>query len=436
MSSVNIAAGLWGGSKTVAITGHTRHRHTPSPVVPGFKAPGLPPDLSFGPTALAAAIARTATLRNAPVELLSRWRDSALLEVELMIGNGATFSLSSHFGFLADVERTVFAARVGAGITDIAMNSLGYTWRDNADCLSVSLDPRADFIYAGGNASGYGVVLAEAHGSFSPSISNASIGGRATRKYLRQVKPYIAVNSLHGRVIHGYSVAFGSKPGTSDTFLNLAETQIRVPPLKPASQTLAEETRTVHRIPSSLALATYRSNFVLMDALPVVQWIDWARGRAESPEETTAVEFLRLEYAGRSFLACEDSIFPVRKTPVWIEDFREHPRWWRHLEEMWYAGQHGIGQFAGWFVMEERACERFLDTLSRMIGGTEPDIPEQLELPSIDPVGFGLEGETKSFRGSNSDYNYALFRDGLALLGTPPRRIAGYRRWLPKAGLR
>jgi len=197
MSSVNIAAGLWGGSKTVAITGHTRHRHTPSPVVPGFKAPGLPPDLSFGPTALAAAIARTATLRNAPVELLSRWRDSALLEVELMIGNGATFSLSSHFGFLADVERTVFAARVGAGITDIAMNSLGYTWRDNADCLSVSLDPRADFIYAGGNASGYGVVLAEAHGSFSPSISNASIGGRATRKYLRQVKPYIAVNSLH-----------------------------------------------------------------------------------------------------------------------------------------------------------------------------------------------------------------------------------------------
>jgi len=76
-----------------------------------------------------------------------------------------------------------------AGITDIAMNSLGYTWRDNADCLSVSLDPRADFIYAGGNASGYGVVLAEAHGSFSPSISNASIGGRATRKYLRQVKP-------------------------------------------------------------------------------------------------------------------------------------------------------------------------------------------------------------------------------------------------------
>src|SRR5258708_14885696 len=230
MSSVNIAAGLWGGSKTVAITGHTRHRHTPSPVVPGFKAPSLPSDLSFGPTALATAIARTATLRNAPVELLSRWRDSALLEVELMIGNGATFSLSSHFGFLADVERTVFAARVGAGITDTAMNSLGYTWRDNADCLSVSLDPRADFIYAGGNASGYGVVLAEAHGSFSPSISNKSIGCRATPKYLRQVKPYIAVNSLHGRVIRGYSVAFGSKPGTSDTFLNLAETQIRVPP--------------------------------------------------------------------------------------------------------------------------------------------------------------------------------------------------------------
>jgi len=138
-----------GGLEAVAITGHTRHRHTPSPVVPALRHRALPPDLSFGPTALAAAIARTATLRNAPVELLSRWRDSAPAGSRTYDRERGAFSLSSHFGFLADVERTVFAARVGAGITDIAMNSLGYTWRDNADCLSVSLDPRADFIYAG-----------------------------------------------------------------------------------------------------------------------------------------------------------------------------------------------------------------------------------------------------------------------------------------------
>lgn len=63
------------------------------------------------------------------------------------------------------------AARVGAGITDLYMNALGYTWRANAACLSSTLDPHADFIYEGGNASGHGVVLAEAHGSFAANAS-------------------------------------------------------------------------------------------------------------------------------------------------------------------------------------------------------------------------------------------------------------------------
>ena len=142
---------------------HAPPRHTPNPVSPGFRAPNASLNLSFGPTALAAAIARTATLRNARIELLRRWRNSALEELELIVADGATFSLSANFDCLADTERTFFAARVGAGITDIMMNALGYTWRDNAACISSTLDPRADFVYAGGNASGYGVVLAEAH---------------------------------------------------------------------------------------------------------------------------------------------------------------------------------------------------------------------------------------------------------------------------------
>jgi hypothetical protein len=157
--------------------------------------------LSFGPTALAAAIARTATLQGAPVELLARFRDRALLEAEYLIEEGVPFTLSPNLRFLADAERTAFAGQVGAGITDIFMNALGYTWRDNAACLSSSLDPHADFIYEGGNAAGHGVVLVEAHGSFAANVTNATIGRRAKEKYRRQVKRWVASACPHGPVV-------------------------------------------------------------------------------------------------------------------------------------------------------------------------------------------------------------------------------------------
>jgi hypothetical protein len=40
------------------------------------------------------------------------------------------------------------------------------------------------------------------------------------------VKAYIAATSPFGKVIHGYSVAFGSAPGTAGGFLSLSETRI------------------------------------------------------------------------------------------------------------------------------------------------------------------------------------------------------------------
>jgi hypothetical protein len=63
---------VWNAQKIVPLTGHRHHRHAPGPVVPDFQAPAPAASISFGPTALAAATARTATLLNAPPELLSR----------------------------------------------------------------------------------------------------------------------------------------------------------------------------------------------------------------------------------------------------------------------------------------------------------------------------------------------------------------------------
>jgi hypothetical protein len=150
--------------------------------------------------------------------MLAQWGDSALTQVEWLIEDGTNFALSQHLQALADAERTSFAGRIGAGIADLLMNALGFTWRDNASCLSNSLAPHADFIYSDGAASGHGVVLAEAHGSFSASVSSAGITREAKRKYLRQVRPHLAAVSPHGKVIHGYSIAFGSRPGVAGAF--------------------------------------------------------------------------------------------------------------------------------------------------------------------------------------------------------------------------
>src|SRR5579872_52162 len=283
VSTVLSAPAIWRSDKTVSVTGHTRHRHSPSPISAGFKPPNAGMTLIFGPSALAASIARTATLRDAPPEMLASWGNRALTEVEWLVDDGTTFALSQHVHSLADAERTSFAGHIGAGVADLLMNALGYTWRDNASCLSRSLAPHADFIYADGAVSGHGVALTEAHGSFAANVTSAGTSRRAKDKYLRQVKPYLAVVFPHGTVIHGYSIAFASRPGSAGAFLHVAETQISKPRGKrrPPAQ-MDPVPGSAEATPTSLALSAHRSNFSLMNAPSVVQWIDWIRNEGES----------------------------------------------------------------------------------------------------------------------------------------------------------
>jgi hypothetical protein len=58
-------------------------------------------------------------------------------------------------------------------------------------------------------------------------------------------------------------------------------------------------------------------------------------------------------------------------------------------------------------------------------------------LPLSDIVGFADGGADATGRSAREDYDYALFRDGLALLaGPPPRKLTGIRTWHPKEGLK
>jgi hypothetical protein len=73
--------------------------------------------------------------------------------------------------------------------------------------------------------------------------------------------------------------------------------------------------------------------------------------------------------------------------------------------------------------------------MSGIIRGGSERIPEQLELPNFEPVGFGVGKDSAALDTARPDYNYALFRDGLALLEDPLRRSRmSARVWSPKEG--
>lgn len=437
MSGLISTASLWEADKILALSTHTRHRHVPSPISPNFAAPPAVLSFSFGSLALAAAVARTATTwDDAPADLLDGLQRSALIELETLVEGGSTFELKSHFRFLADTHRSQFAAKVGAGMTDLYMNVLGYTWRANAVCLSSTLDPHADFIYDGGNVASHGVVLAEAHGSFATGTSSQSVKRQAKRKYARQVKPYIGTASPFGKVIHGYSVAFGSSPGTPGGFLSLSETRITRPrgtrgPPAPVSDGARPD-----GTPTSIALAAHRSNFLLMGAIDIVDWIDRIRLGDGAAPESEPVEFIRLQYAGRSYLACVPWLWRADLPPWWLEDLFEHPGWWRHVRGPRRLTSVAGGPRFGWFVIEEKAGAEFLNALTGIIRSGGRAIPSTLQLPTFQPVGLGLPDGDGAAASREGEYRYALFRDGLALLGDPFRgRLRDVVIWSPNEGL-
>ena len=438
MSGLVSTSGLGTSTKLIGLTKHTKHGHVPNPVSPHFVAPPAQSSLSFNPMALAAAIARTATTwDDAPVALLDGLQQSALIELQTLLQDGSAFALESHFKFLADTAGSQFAAKIGAGIAHLYMDALGYAWRANAACLSSSLDPHADFIYEGGNASGHGVVLAEAHGSFAKDASAAKIANSAKKKYIKQVKPFVAKPSPFGKVIHGYSIAFGSKPTTAGSFLAVSETRISKPRKRTASTDVVHADEAPEATPASMALATHRSNFLLMGAPDVTNWIDWLRFPDSAPPERTDVPLLRFDYAGRTYLAATPWLSRPEGPPWWIDDFFDHHGWWRFAQRTRFSRPGHPRSDFGSFAIEEKAGAEFLNTLSNAIRGRGVGPPATMRLPTVEPTGFALSaGDRAAVAEADEPYHYALFRDGLALLGEPfrgrPRDVVV---WSPDEGM-
>ena len=350
------------------------HGHA-SPISHSFRPPNLPTCLTFELKALAASIARTEASRRMSDETLYWWKKKAFIEVMLLIENGSDFTLSSDFHLLADAARTSFAGSVGAGISDLIMVDMGYTWRDNAEGLSSARGPRPDFIYDDGPAAGHGMVIVEAHGSFAKKITSAKIERRTRNKLGRQVIPNLtSVHPLYGEAIHGYCVGFGSRPGSKDSFLCVADT------FAPATQ--HRQSSSVNpgsgNPPISLVLATFRANFSLLNATSVVRWIEYILFDIDRPKDTFSVEFHIVRYAGIEFVILLDFLpfFFLQSTDV--------------------------------FGIMKQVCQVFLNCLTHIINGEEETSIEFSEIPKSEIAGFS----STELR----DTEYVRYRDGLVFL--------------------
>jgi hypothetical protein len=77
----------------------------------------------------------------------------------------------------------------------------------------------------------------------------------------------------------------------------------------------------------------------------------------------------------------------------------------------------------------------FFDRLAELIRGEPDAMPNTVRLPDLEPAGFGLGDGTLARGRQEGSYQYALFRDGFALLGNPQRgHPRGVLTWAPREG--
>lgn len=174
-----------------------------------------------------------------------------------------------------------------------------------------------------------------------------------------------------------------------------------------------------------------------MGAPEVTNWIDWIRLPDSPAPERHDVPFLRFGYAGRTYLAAPPWLLRPGGPPWWIEDFFDHPEWWRLARRARLSPWHHAGSDFGWFAIEEKAGAEFLNALSNAIRDRGVGQPATMRLPTVEPTGFALSSGDRVARADvDEPYHYALFRDGLALLGEPfrgrPRDVVV---WSPERGM-
>jgi hypothetical protein len=323
------------------------HRAQPARLNLSFSAPIPLQRISFSPKQLYGSVARTKALPGAPLDLVRALAASARMLIEQLVDNTPPdFAFTSSVLLFADAMRTSFSGDIGAGITDRYMESLGYVWRDNARSI-VPTGEVADFVYDGPPTGAAGVVLAEAKGSITPTVTPNAIASTVSDGYRRQVEPHIGTAPHGTTILHGYAVGIASRPGDPISYIHVEEPSASSsassgggPASSPGGGTSGRPTsddsegdgkklgdderkdgeRTGRPNPA-VALGNYRSVFALIEAETVVHVIDNIRSPGErTKEKLPSQSFIRVKEGSDSYLIGVDSHGSTKCGPFAIHE--------------------------------------------------------------------------------------------------------------------
>ena len=240
-----------------------------------FSPPALPSSLTFSGLALFASVARAnALIGAAPSTIQGLARSAGEIICAVVEDPPPLFWVTTDVDYSADAKRTSFSADIGAGITDLIMSGMGYTYRDNARSL-IKTGRVGDFIYDGPRTYGAGVVLAEAKGSISSNTNLAHLQRIVRNGYRNQVAPHVDTSPNGVTILHGYAIGLGGKPGNHLSNIHIEEAART--PVSPHGG-FAGGTTSTGSPQTQLVLGNYRALFGLLGAEQITSAIDAVRG--------------------------------------------------------------------------------------------------------------------------------------------------------------
>jgi hypothetical protein len=354
---------------------------------PTFSIPDTLHSIRFNPDRLFASIARCNSSKYAPDVILAAQQVAADAAIKYFVSeSGDDFAILDSAYLLGDAKFTSIAHDVGAGLANIYMHELGFTWFSNAKEFMASGGQKPDYIYSNGFNFDE-VVAMESKGAIGRSVSKGTLNGRVEKGYQDQIEPWLAAKVNQVTIVSGYAIGSLAKAGAP-----MAEMIVYEPvwPGTPKSAGAGSP-----RVPALIALANYRDIFRLMQAQIVVGFLsDLIANRPIEATKEEAQIFQEIKYSGNSYLVVSNP-----NIVFWLG---------------WVAELRGMR-----FALDLQVAKQFF---------------AQLRVSSPDSLYYLLQRSTRdSIETIRGESRGALFEDGFAYIPIlPPTRSW---RWTQEGGL-
>ncbi len=360
----------------------------PSGIIsPAFPIPNIPAKIDFTIQELCASIARCGNTSCANTTILAAQAKAAEEFVNLFVCQSSSkFVIIDEAKTLIEAKLTSLAHDLGAGLANLYLEGMGYSWRATGSEVLPGKKKKPDYIYDNGTSE-HEVVAMESKGSVAKRGTKNGIMKRAGEGYTKQLEPWLGKEidtPNKPRIAHGYAFGTWAPFGKNIAEIGVHETQW--PPRSSIKKDhISEEIVHVDR---GIALANYEAVFNLVGSSLLASELQSLRTKKEMwSDESRTEEFLEVEVLGQPYLVSLPRYRFLLRRPWLPYDLLELPDIHSYL-------------YSSTFAVNLDIAKTITETMHNL----------ELTRIKISPVNNGLIMDA---RGSEK---VALFKDGLALL--------------------